>query len=549
MVNNYFILCRLALNLTNRLKNAVLVEAFSQEKDRLMLVFHDETGSTVFYEFSCMPQDAGFNERKHYGRAKRNTMDFFQILISHKFIGARIAIFERMIALDFDNASLFFLIHGKQTNVILWNGNELSSFKKADEECDYLSKVTGTAFFPVSEILHQLIHTITSLDETFTEKLVSLGKEGKKELIYRNGLNGLKSSINLISMINEYFFESLQLRLSLDSGKFVIVPASFNIDRYKLLKESDSPDILAQSAIIERSAASGRYHLLQRVSRQIETDINFLEKKIEASKKEIAETARSTTYRLYGDLILAHSNEISQGLVVITLPDFYNSEILYTVKLNPLMDSFRNAEYYYTKARNTEIRQQKIAELLPALEQKYSILLKYKTQINDSISEEDLEKIASRLKMGKVNTGNENAQNDEAKFRRFIVEEKYLILVGKDAHNNDVLTMKTAKPNDLWFHARGCSGSHVIIRVNKGMDKIPKNIVQAAASLAAFYSKAKTSKMAPVAYTEKKFVTKRKGMDPGQVLLMRESVIMVKPEIPAICIPYSGSDSDGEYTE
>jgi predicted ribosome quality control (RQC) complex YloA/Tae2 family protein len=59
--------------------------------------------------------------------------------------------------------------------------------------------------------------------------------------------------------------------------------------------------------------------------------------------------------------------------------------------------------------------------------------------------------------------------------------------------------------------------------------------LKAAASLAAYHSKAKTSGMAPVSYTQKKYVTKKKGMDPGKVALLKEAVLIVKPEIPEGC--------------
>lgn len=106
----------------------------------------------------------------------------------------------------------------------------------------------------------------------------------------------------------------------------------------------------------------------------------------------------------------------------------------------------------------------------------------------------------------------------------------YKIYVGKDAKNNDRLTFGFAKPNDIFLHARGVSGSHVIIR-NSSREFPQKPILQFAASIAAHYSKARTSGIVPVVYSMRKFVKKAKGK-PGAVLLDREEVILVKPEIP-----------------
>jgi predicted ribosome quality control (RQC) complex YloA/Tae2 family protein len=105
-----------------------------------------------------------------------------------------------------------------------------------------------------------------------------------------------------------------------------------------------------------------------------------------------------------------------------------------------------------------------------------------------------------------------------------------VLYVGKNAKNNDELTMKFAKPNDIWLHARGVGGSHCVIRVDGSEPS--KSIIKEAAAIAAFYSKAKTSNLAPVAYTYKKYVTKPKGANPGAVVVRREEVVLVEPYKP-----------------
>ena len=104
--------------------------------------------------------------------------------------------------------------------------------------------------------------------------------------------------------------------------------------------------------------------------------------------------------------------------------------------------------------------------------------------------------------------------------------------VGKDSKNNDLLTTRFAKQNDYWFHARSVSGSHVVLRVDNTKEVVPKNILKKVASLAAFHSKAKTAGVVPVAYTFKKYVVKKKADPVGTVHLLREEVLLVKPEIP-----------------
>ena len=119
-----------------------------------------------------------------------------------------------------------------------------------------------------------------------------------------------------------------------------------------------------------------------------------------------------------------------------------------------------------------------------------------------------------------------------SKFKHYLIENKYHVYVGKDSQNNDLLTTKFAKQNDYWFHARSVSGSHVILRVENTKEAIPKNILKKIASLAAYHSKAKTAGIVPVSYTLKKYVVKRKGTPTGQVSLLKEEVLLVKPAIP-----------------
>ena len=126
-----------------------------------------------------------------------------------------------------------------------------------------------------------------------------------------------------------------------------------------------------------------------------------------------------------------------------------------------------------------------------------------------------------------------NKEEINIKYYHYVIEDKYHVYVGRDSKNNDLLTLKFAKQNDLWFHARGLPGSHVVLRIENSKEVIPKNIIKATASIAAYYSKAKTAGTVPVSYTFKKFVIKKKGMEPGKVLLLKESSILVKPEIPS----------------
>jgi predicted ribosome quality control (RQC) complex YloA/Tae2 family protein len=118
------------------------------------------------------------------------------------------------------------------------------------------------------------------------------------------------------------------------------------------------------------------------------------------------------------------------------------------------------------------------------------------------------------------------------RFRIFKLPDGYEVWVGKDSKANDLLSMKYTAQNDLWFHVRGTSGSHTVLKTPEGAGIIPKEYIKTAASVAAYYSKAKNAKIISVAYTQAKNVQKYKGAESGSVVIKGEKVIKVEPRLP-----------------
>lgn len=117
--------------------------------------------------------------------------------------------------------------------------------------------------------------------------------------------------------------------------------------------------------------------------------------------------------------------------------------------------------------------------------------------------------------------------------RRFAISDGWIALVGRSNRENDLLTHKLAKPRDLWFHARGVAGSHVILQRGGRKDNPSEPVLEAAAGIAAYYSKGRTSGLVPVIYTERRYVRKPRKAPPGLAVCLREKVLMVEPKLPA----------------
>ena len=113
--------------------------------------------------------------------------------------------------------------------------------------------------------------------------------------------------------------------------------------------------------------------------------------------------------------------------------------------------------------------------------------------------------------------------------RRFTSPDGMTVLVGKNAADNDVLSIKLASPRDFWFHVAAGSGSHVVVRNPDGLDRLPRETARFAAALAAGHSKVKAGGKVAVHWTRCSEVSKRRGAPAGEVMLGRYETISVSP--------------------
>jgi len=113
--------------------------------------------------------------------------------------------------------------------------------------------------------------------------------------------------------------------------------------------------------------------------------------------------------------------------------------------------------------------------------------------------------------------------------RRFVSPDGFVVLVGRTASDNDVLTVKLGAPHDFWMHVAAESGSHVVVRNPDGVDRLPRETQHFAAALAARYSKARNAKRVTVHIARCADVHKPRGAPAGQVQLRRFTSVRVAP--------------------
>jgi predicted ribosome quality control (RQC) complex YloA/Tae2 family protein len=260
---------------------------------------------------------------------------------------------------------------------------------------------------------------------------------------------------------------------------------------------------------LKQQLVNNTKHLIEKTG----TNLKQLEQSI-ASQKE------QTSDEEIGHIIMANLHAIRPQSNKAELFDFYHNKSI-SVKLKKDLNPQQNAAYYYRKAKNSQIEEAKQLELVASLKGKI-------VELQEKLVQIEAAEVYRELKSFVKTTATEQKRSP---FRVFTING-FDIWVGKNAANNDELTIRSSHKNDLWLHAKDVTGSHVLIKWKPGKP-YPNEVIEAAAQIAAYYSKLKGSGLVPVAYTPKKFVRKPKGAEPGSVVVDKEEVMMVTPKLPA----------------
>ena len=221
---------------------------------------------------------------------------------------------------------------------------------------------------------------------------------------------------------------------------------------------------------------------------------------------------------------MANMHAIKEGMNSVTVENFYNANQSISIPLKKELSPQKNAEILYRKSKNQGIESQKLKE---NISNKEFQLLKMEEQLETIVSIKEVRELRQFLKDENIGLNSEVEKIQKQLFKRFEVDG-FEVLVGKNSTNNDLLTLKYAKKEDYWFHAKDVSGSHTILKTQAGK-KVLDVTKEKVAIIAAFYSKRKTDSLCPVIITLKKYVRKPKGFPAGRVVVDKEEIILVNP--------------------
>jgi predicted ribosome quality control (RQC) complex YloA/Tae2 family protein len=261
--------------------------------------------------------------------------------------------------------------------------------------------------------------------------------------------------------------------------------------------------------------------------------IKRVRRRIDALQADLDKATRYRDYARYGELLKANLGRMAKGLEQVTVVDYFDPAMPeLTIPLNPSKNPQGNMDDYFKKHRKYLAAEQEIKPRIEETERELAQLRAEQSAIQrGEWTPPTPRPVSVREGRSRSVTPHPSLSTQHAKrsgpFRRFTSTDGLPIYVGKNARENEELTFKFAHSDDLWLHAHGMPGSHVVVRLDKGTDPPPETI-RDAATLALLYSDLKKSGKGEVIYTRRKWVRKAKGQPPGTVTVTQEKAIFIQ---------------------
>ncbi len=530
MFINYFILKELSAFLNKTLQGYIFSESFSQEKDKLIISFRGKySGDIKYLEFSCSRELPFLILRKEFSKAKKNYAELFQECRDKEISGVILHSDDRLIRISFtDSSYLLFNFIPHKYNLFFVEGNEISNtFKSGDE---FTGKNINVLLVKNQKKLKEGILSNKLYIKTLDSRL---GEYYIKEILERSSLYEKeelteKNRLNIRKYYNELIQELLNpvFIIYKTDNDFIMSLIKLRTLRNFEYQEFRNVNDMISEYFKQKIVINALSEIKSVLISDAEKKIKSLERKIENLDIQKKDAMNYDEFLNYGNIILLNIGKVKKGDDTFYYKD-EDREVDYVIKLDKTLTPAHNAQKYFEKYK----RQKKSVKLISdKILKSESELLILKEKLKKIKSKNDHSKLKALIKTESVK------EDDPEKkyFRKFIINENFQVWVGKNAISNDLLTFKYTQQNDLWFHVRGFSGSHTVLKKSSKNIEIPKEIIKMAASIAAYYSKARNSGTIPVSYTERKFVKKSKGYKEGSVIMEREKVVFIKPALPEV---------------
>ena len=425
-------------------------------------------------------------------------------------------------------ATLVIEIMGKHSNIILMDkasGNIIEAIKHVGfSQNSYRTILPGSTYvtppqtgsrnpFTISDgKLFEILQTEDLSARSLQKLFQGLGRDTAAELSQRLTSDKLK-------IFRAFFTSSTQATLTSKS----FTPILFADSQKEFPSLSQLLDAFYQDKAERDRVNQQASELIHRVENELEKN----RKKLTKQEQELVATENAEEFRQKGELLTTFLHQVPNNQDQVELDNYYTSEKI-TIVLDKALTPNQNAQRYFKKYQKLK----EAVKHLTGLIEETKETIQYLESVETALSQANLTEI-TEIREELIQTGFIRRRQRE-KIQKRKKPEKYLstdgqtvILVGRNNLQNDELTFKMAKKEELWFHAKDIPGSHVVITGNlQPSDEVKTD----AAELAAYFSKARLSNLVQVDMIEVKKLNKPTGGKPGFVTYTGQKTLRVTPD-------------------
>ncbi|MGY6559877.1 MAG: NFACT RNA binding domain-containing protein [Nitritalea sp.] len=492
---------------------------FSQNKDELIIGTGGPSGER-FIRANFLPSVACMDFPDTFHRGKRNTINLFSPLLEKNIEDVAAMPHERAFQLLLSGGSvLLFKLHGTRANVLFFESADAPAAQllfrnelKEDHE------VPLHHFSKELDLSREHFNALGGHAGQFLPTLGKIPRQWLKERGYPDASVDEKWELlqELLDMLSVPLFSIMQ-----EHEDFVLSMLPVEKPLFQTSEALEACRMLFKYRVAIRAFEKERGQWIKHFQGQNKKSQAYIAK----NRQRLKELVEGRSPQEEADVLMANLHQLSGNETEVRLFNFYSGQEE-VFKLKQGLSPQKQAELRYKKAKN---RRLEIAQIEQHVSDKEELIAQNDLFIEQLEQLEDYRSLKAFLKDNQLGS-QQREQAESVPFKRF-EHQGFEILVGKSAKANDELLRRYAWKEDLWLHAKDVSGSHVLIKARSGLN-FPKDVLEYAAGLAAYYSKYKQESLAPIAYTPAKYVHKVKGSAPGAVRVDREKVILVQPLSP-----------------
>ena len=303
------------------------------------------------------------------------------------------------------------------------------------------------------------------------------------------------------------------------------------IRQYGSCTRAESFGALLDSYYTLRDRKDAMRQKSQAVRKTVQNLCTRLTRKLAIQEKELEATYDRERLRQLGDILTANLHRVVKGQTVVSCEDFYDEDMkTVDIPLSPILSPQQNAAKFYKDYTRMKNAEKELTHQISLGETELQYLKSVLEELNRAQTEAELEEIRRELQEGgylRPESGKKRMRQEKLKPMAFTSTDGYPIYVGRNNRQNEDLTFRTARKDDLWCHASKVHGSHVIIAC--GGATPPDNTITQAAQLAAYYAETTGGRNVPVDVTTVKQVKKIPNGKPGMVIYHTYKTVIANP--------------------